>query len=255
MDLSPDGNLIVVEGTSGLLAVLSADKLELIASLRTNPDEEGCEALFSPCGQYIVDGTWGGLLRVFKVATGEVIHSDLFEGCLVQSIASDARRSLYCYVKQPKVKDRTSALPFSQIALRKWPFEDHEELELPARNAYVHAAVLSTDGNRIAVLQSEASSGASIQIIEVSEGTSGPRCPITFGGTAWAVAGSLDGTLLCCVERGQVSVFESSTMMLVTRHIDAYPCSAELSTDGRRIAIASWETGVIMAINQLEMIC
>ncbi|WP_431101596.1 WD40 repeat domain-containing protein [Roseateles noduli] len=254
LDISPCGDRVVVKNTAGRLAILSAAHLELIALFPADQTSEGCQPLFSPCGTRIVDGSGDGALRVLDGETGEVVHQELSAGVMINALACDARRSLYSYVKQRKCKDRDSALPFSQIMLRRWPFEDHSELELPVGAGYVNAATPSPDGSRLAVIQMNTASEMSLQVVDLSTGRCCGRRSILFGGTAWSLGWSPDGTRLCCVERGQLSVFDSSSLRLVGRYIDPYPCSVEFSSDGGKIAIGSWEKGTILGTDQIEAI-
>jgi WD40 repeat protein len=156
------------------------------------------------------------------------------------------------YIKQPKCKDRDSALPFSQIMVRKWPFEDHAASELRVEEGYVKAATPSPDGDRLAFIQMNAASEMSLQVVDLSTGRCCVRRSILLGGTAWSLAWSPDGTRLCCVERGQLSVFDSSSLKLVGRYLDPSPCSVEFSFNGDYIAIGSWEKGVVLRTDQIE---
>lgn len=252
LDLSPRGDRVVVKNTAGRIAVLSAPHLVPISLFPGDQASEGCQALYSPCGSRIVDGSWGGALRVLDGETGEAVHEEMFADVMINSLACDARRNLYAYIKQPKCKDRDSALPFSQIMLRKWPFEDHPELELRVEDGYANAAIPSPDGSRIAVIHMKAASELSLQVVDLSTGKYCGRRSILFGGTAWSLGWSPDGALLCCVERGQLSVFDSSSLRLLGRCLDPYPCSVDFSSDGEHIAIGSWEKGMVLRADQIE---
>jgi WD40 repeat protein len=69
---SPDGKLLAVKSTTGQIVVVRADTGKVVCDFRNRKDDEGCNLLFSPCGKYIVDGTWEDRLLVREAATGKI---------------------------------------------------------------------------------------------------------------------------------------------------------------------------------------
>jgi WD40 repeat protein len=254
MDISPSGAHAVIKNTSGQLVVLSIDSLEVVVAVPFDQASEGCNPMYSPCGTQIIDGSWDGLLRLLDSATGKVVHQELSAGVMIRSIACDPERMLFAYVKQPKVADRVSRPPFSSVVTRRWPFVDHPEVEIPVGDHYVYVVSLSPDGNRLAVLQMNSSAEFSLQVIELSGGSTVACRGVDPGGTNRSLAWSRDGSRVCCLEKGQLSVFDSTSLEYVARHVDAYPCYVEYSPDGSRIAIGSREKGAVLPIDQLEQL-
>ena len=252
MDVSPAGARVVVKNTAGQLVILSADSLDVIVAVPFERASEGDRPVFSPCGTQIIDSSWDGLLRLLDSSTGEVAHQEMSAGVMIKSMTCDAGRRLFAYVKQPKVADRVGRTPFSRVVTRSWPFEDHPEAEIPVGDAYVDSVSLSPEGRRLAVLQMNSSAEFSLKIIDLSHGGAVACRGVDPGGTNRSLAWSPDGTRLCCVEKGQLSVFHSTSLEYVARHVDAYPCYAEFSPDGTHIAIGSWQKGTILLTNQLE---
>jgi len=254
MDISPSGAHIVVKNTSGQLVVLSSDSLEMVVDVPFDGASEGGRPLYSPCGTQIVDSSWNGLLRLLDCSTGNVVHQELSAGVMLNSMTCDAGRTVFAYVKQPKVPDRVSRTPFSHVVTRRWPFIEHCETEISVGDAYVDSVSLSPDGNRLAVLQTNISAEFSLNVIDLSTGGAIASRGVDPGGTNRSLAWSPDGSRLCCVEKGQLSVFDSTSLNYVARHVDAYPCYAEFSADGMHIAIGSWENGTVLRTDQLEPI-
>ena len=251
-DISPEGDRLVVKNTSGQLAILSTKDLATIFLFPTEGSSDGGAPLFSRCGKLIIDGSWNGHLRLLDSSNGGLVNEELSEGSMVKSLTSDAQRRLFAYVKQPKVADRVSRLPFSQVVTRRWPFVENPEVEVPVGEHSVGSISLSPDGSRLALLQMNAAAAFSLEIIDLLEGRALASQRVDPGGTNRSLAWSPDGLKLACVEKGQVSVFDAVSLDRVARHVDTYPCFVEFSPDGSSIAMGSWERGVVMPISQLE---
>jgi WD40 repeat protein len=252
MDVSPSGARVVIKNTAGQLVILSTDSLEVIVAVPFERASEGDRPMYSPCGTQIIDSSWDGLLRLLDSSTGKVVHQELSVGVMIKSMTCDSGRMLFAYVKQPKIADRASRAPFSRVVTRSWPFGDHPEAEISVGDAYVESVSLSPEGRRLAVLQMNACAEFSLRIIDLSEGSAIACRGVDPGGTNRSLAWSPDGSRLCCVEKGQLSVFDSTSLEYVARHVDAYPCYVEFSPDGTRIAIGSWEKGTVLPTDQLE---
>ena len=252
MDVSPSGARVVIKNTAGQLVILSTDSLEVMVAVPFERASEGDRPMYSPCGTQIIDSSWDGLLRLLDSSMGKVVHQELSVGVMIKSMTCDSGRMLFAYVKQPKVADRAGRTPFSHVVTRSWPFVDHPEAEISVRDAYVDSVSLSPEGRRLAVLQMNASAEFSLKVIDLSEGSAIACRGVDPGGTNRSLAWSPDGSRLCSVEKGQLSVFDSTSLECVARHVDAYPCDVEFSPDGTRIAIGSWEKGTVLPTDQLE---
>jgi len=252
MDISPSGAHAVIKNTAGQLVVLSTDNLDVLVAVPFERAAEGDCPMYSPCGTQIIDSSWDGLLRLLDSSTGKVVHQERSLGTMIKSMTSDSERMLFAYVKQPKAADRIGRTPFSQIVARRWPFVEHPEAEILVGETYVDSVNLSPDGRRLAVLQMNASAEFSLRIMDVADGSTLASRPVDPGSTNRSLAWSPDGSRICCVEKGQLSVFDSTSLKYVARHVDPYPCYVEFSRDGTRIAIGSWEKGTVLPADQLE---
>ena len=57
---SPDGKRLAVKSTTGQIAVVDSNNGKVLYDFRNKKDGEGSDLEFSPCGKFIVDGTWEG---------------------------------------------------------------------------------------------------------------------------------------------------------------------------------------------------
>lgn len=212
VDVSPTGAHAVIKNTAGRLAIVSTDGLDLVVDVRPQEAIEGAAPIYSSCGTRIIDTTWNGLLRILDSSTGEVTHQEQSAGAMIKSMTCDSQRKLFAYVRQPKVSDRSSPLPFSQIVTRKWPFVDHPEVELAVGSAYVDSVSLNPEGSRLAMLQMNSAAEFSLTVVDLLEGCVMACRSIDPGGTNQSLAWSPDGSSLCCVEKGQVSICDSTSL-------------------------------------------
>ncbi|MDZ7813492.1 MAG: WD40 repeat domain-containing protein [Ideonella sp.] len=252
IDIAPTGDRVVIKNTSGQLAILSTQDLATIVQFPKSLSSEGHGPMFSPCGAMIIDGTLDGYLRLIDCSTSEVVHQEFSQGIVIQSLTGDSQRRLFAYVRQPKVPDPVSRLPFSHLVIRRWPWVGEPEVEVPIGESYVVAISLSPDGGRLASLQMNAAAAYTLKVIDLRSGCALADRGVDRGATNWSIAWSPDGTKLGCVEKGQVSVFDAASLERVARHVDAYPCWVEFSPDGTSIAMGSWQRGVVMPVSQLE---
>jgi WD40 repeat protein len=252
IDISPTGDRAVVNNTSGQLAILSTQDLAAIVLFPKGLSSEGGGPMFSPCGTMIIDGSWDGSLRLIDCSTSEVVHQEFSPGTMIKSLTGDSQRRLFAYVRQPKVPDPVSRLPFSHLVIRRWPWVGEPEVEVPIGDSYVAAISLSPEGSRLASLQMNAAAAYNLKVIDLRSGCALADRSVDPGATNWSIAWSPDGTKLGCVEKGQVSVFDAASLERVARHVDAYPCCIEFSPDGTCIAMGSWQKGVVMPVSELE---
>ena len=63
---------MVAKNTSGEVVVFDAASLEELARFAGEGYGEGTSVRFSPCGRYLIDGSWGGRLLVREADSGSV---------------------------------------------------------------------------------------------------------------------------------------------------------------------------------------
>jgi WD40 repeat protein len=249
LDVSPNGQFVVVKSTAGKIVVLAVPTLSLASQVQDVPASEGCQVCFSPCGEFIVDGTWQGDLRCRSVASGEVHFLERVEHSMVSWLSHNATRTKFLYVRQPKTLGDAPPAP-SIVAVRAWPFSSHGEEIVHGDWHYVLASAISPDAERVAVFH-HSGGEANLEVVDLSSARLVSRTSFPLGGTNHALSWSPDGRLLACVQHGQVAFFEPATLSVVATHEDPYPCFVEFSFDGSLVALGSWEQGTVRTLQSL----
>lgn len=252
VDVSPTGRSVLLKSTSGAMCVLSLPELTTIQSFPVKCASEGCQALFSPCGNYVIDGSWSGLITAHDLKTSELSTWDRHDRTLIISLCSTTDRALFAYVLQPIAKNRIDPPEPSRIVLRRWPFDRHEAEVIQSNWSYVLAISLSPDGGKLAVLQIHKSGEFTLGVHSLSGDLKVQSRSVLPSFTNHSLAWSPDGATVACVESGQISLFESATMSRVAKQSAPYPSHVEFSPSGELLAIGSWEQGLVVRVQDLE---
>lgn len=252
VDISPTGRSVLLKSTSGAMCVLSLPELTTIQSFPVKSESEGCQALFSRCGNYVIDGSRSGLITARDLKTFELSTWDRHDRTFIISLCSTTDRAQFAYVVQPIAKNRIDPPEPSRIVLRRWPF-DRDEAEIIQSNwSYVLAISLSSDGGRLAVLQIHKSGEFTLGVHSLSGDLKVQSRTVLWGGTNYSLAWSPNGATIACVGSGQISLFDSATMSLVAKQSVPYPSHVEFSPNGELLAIGSWEQGMVVRVEDLE---
>jgi WD40 repeat protein len=253
MALSPDGCSIAVKGTSGRIALLAMPGLELIRQLASSVAEEGSNLLFSPCGQFLVDGTWSGRLVVRSVSTGEIHLDERTPNAMHPLFDQSDDRRTFVYVRQPKAVSDDPPPP-SLVLVRNWPFVDHEEAPIPGDWGSVQAVALSPDARRVAVLQVVLEDGRAQMRVKVTdlEGQHAVQSGLfPLAGTNLSITWSPDAMLIGCVLKGRVCLMDAASLKELGNHEDSYPCFVGFSPDGKRLGLGSWKQGTVLPTSEV----
>ena len=252
VDISPDGASFIVKNTSGSIRQISIPELQTLRSFEAlSIDSAGCEVVFSPCGEYFIDGTWDGILCVRRLADGNPASIERQPGVMIVRLCTTIKRDVFAYVVQPIAKNPEPP-DTSRVAIRKWPFEANPPTYLENDWGYVHDVALSPDGSRLAVQQTDKSVGQTLEVHSLQRGFGHALTrSVVWRGTSWSIAWSPDGNYIACIEEGRASLFDTSTLDFIGEYQLPYPCHVEFSPDGQSLAIGSWKKGALVAVVEL----
>lgn len=85
---SPNGKKILLKNTSGEIVIVDSNDGQLVLRIDrpATPGQDGCHPVFSPCGKYIVDGTWDGRLVVYSIRTGRSKFEKQFTNEMISGV-------------------------------------------------------------------------------------------------------------------------------------------------------------------------
>jgi WD40 repeat protein len=237
------GARVAVKSTSGRIVVLDAEAGAKIADFANAADGEGCAVHFSPCGRFVVDGSWAGALTVRNAESGRIEERFESRGEMIVSLSPCAHGEAWLTAHQPKAGATRRERPY--LTLWRWPLQRVGEFEV-AGIEIAYSCALSPDGRRIAVRGRNAARGEpELAMIDVS-GRALLRTTEPAGGTSQAIRWSPDGTLLGTAEPTGFVVRSASDLAVRWTFASKYPSDLAFLPDTRCMALGTWERTTLL---------
>ena len=222
-----------MKNTSGEIVVLDVETLEVLSRHDGRPWGEGSDLRFSPCGDFLVDGSWNGDLVVRNAQTGEIewhARSTVDKGMVTQLVTTPDR--------QTWLHDG-----FGYLTLRTWPFTDASRtIRLPNKTS--GEVALNPSATLLAIRTWEA-----LQVWDLtrrSPSKLAEQTGLPHGGTGNALAWAADSTQLAFAAAHAVRVFTPDLDLIWTTELQ-YACHVEYSPAGDLLACGAWSKGFVLA--------
>ena len=250
-DFSPDCERLAVKSTSGHIVVLSRRTGELLFDFRNSKDGEGSNLLYSECGQFLVDGSWAGVLRVRREDTGGEEFAIDFPGEMICEVHRCKEKGLWVVRHSPKATTNDKPSPPDYFTIWKWPFRkdhfEHAAFTVP----FVRSSALAPNGQYIAVAHGV--SPDMLTIFHLETGSCVASVPVRPGDeTGGALTWSPDGRCIASVQNGVVRLYDFPELTLAHEITLEYPCDVSFSHDGSCLAIGSWTTGWLLSMRDMN---
>jgi WD40 repeat protein len=249
IDISPDGSRVLVKNTSGKIAILDASTLATLVTTTKSKRDEGCQAIFSPDGDYLVNGTWSGVLSCLNTDSLLPFHSESFPHTMIVALTCSKQRNRFAYVRQSKAIG--DAPPSgSTVCLREWPFWSSAEKVVATYKNSVLAISLSPDGSKILVVHT-IRGNVHIDLLNIKENGVIANASFRFSGIWPSLAWSPNGKYIANIQSDQIAIRLSADLSIYATYDIPFPTWVEFSPDSKSLAIGSCEKGTVVSLSSI----
>ncbi len=249
IDLSPDGNRLVVKSTSGRTIIVDANNGKQLSDFNNQKEGEGDRAYFSSCGRYVIAASWGGLLSVRDSATSELVFSELYEDCMLNHLVAPKDRSFFVYTAGGYPQSDTEPPPPMRIILRSWPIWENAGVELPIRRSFISHLQISPSGRFLGIIHRQPKT--SFEIFDLKHLKTVASQNVEMGGSGAFVSWSPDEQYVALTGKDKFLILDAPQLTLKYEIPASYPCFTGFSPSGRYLALGSWDSSFIVPIDHL----
>ena len=243
---SPDGGTLAVKSTSGRIVIIKPRSGEVLFDHRNQKDGEGGEVQFSPEGDMLVDGSWGGGLTVRQAMDASIQFREQFPGEMIRRVTHDEARRNWLFEHSPKFLARRDLGPRSYAVLRNWPFGSGDRRKITF-GFDVANTTLSPDGRSICLIEKPIER---LHVARVSDGAVVASSePFDHGGTGNEIAWSIDCRHIASVQARKFVFYRASDLAVEGEVVSQYPSSISFRAGPQEVALGSWNTSAIVPLS------
>jgi hypothetical protein len=233
MAFTPTGAILVVRNTAGKTVTLDSSTLDLVADLGNFGARDGCGPAVVTDTSF-VEATTDGRLLVRSLQRGSTVVEEAEPGAMITQMAVSSDRSLVAYGVAMPGDDAEV-----QVRIRRWPFDEHQPHVVRSTPGGLPWAIALGDHDRVATIV-----GDRLSVWSTTDGAVQAEVDLPIGGTgpglAWRPG---HPELVACYEHRAIGL---DLDLQATWSLDLpYACSAAFSSDGRVMALGSWERGIV----------
>jgi hypothetical protein len=216
---------------------------------QTTAEGEGSNLHFSACGEYLVGGSWGGLISVRSVNTGEVVYRKEFPGDML--VAVHRFQNGHSWMVQHNPRATTSDAPPAPgyFSLWSWPFADNAFAIAPCRFPFARSSAATEQGDRLAVVHG--APPTSLTVVRLADGEELATLPVRCGGSGWTVRWSRDGKLLGSVQKDKIVFYETERYSPVGEVSLPFPSDVSFSPVHDVVGLGSWSAGLALPLHEV----
>lgn len=253
---SPDAGTLAVKSTSGRIVIIEPRSGEILFDHRNQKDGEGGEVQFSPEGDLLVDGSWGGGLTVRQAMDASIQSREQFPGEMIRRVTHDEARRNWLFEHSPKFRPRETARPEAYAVFRNWPFRPGDGRKITF-GFDVTNTTLSPDGQSICLIEKPIGPHPPgprrpqrLHVARVSDGAVVASSEqFDRGGTGNEIAWSTDGRHLASVQARKFVFYRASDLAVEGEVLSQYPSSISFRAGAQEVALGSWNTSAIVPLS------
>jgi hypothetical protein len=238
---SPDGRTLLAKTTSGALSLHVVGSSSRGRGLGRS-DGEGPAPEFAGADR-VVNASWAGLLEILDVGRGASITQQRFPHEMITAVHQSVPASRWVILHSPKATADDRPPEPDYLSVWEAAVPTGTPKLVPTGLRFIRDSALHPSGEIIAVVHG--APPVSLALVDVATGVVSATRQVDYGGTTNELAWSPDGGELAVIERGAVRIYDRSLEPL-RETLMVYPCSVAYSPDAQRLAIGSWEDGVVL---------
>jgi hypothetical protein len=241
---SDDETQMVVKNTSGDIVTLDMSDGRVVARSDANGYDEGAGVHYSPCGEFVVEGSWNGAIRVRRADSLAVVEEFTFPDEMVSGVSRTSDGSRWLFTHQPKTRDGENWPPPPYLTVWDWPLRTPSRT-LDPRFYSVGAASISPCGSWIASVGNHHA---------LPDGTLPPdelrisdlfgevqwATHVIFAGTAYRARWSADSRLVGTIDRSGILIFAAQGLVLHRTVPSEFPSDIAFVQDGACAVLGTW---------------
>jgi WD40 repeat protein len=243
---SPDGAHLAVKSTSGRIVIVAADDGRTVADFENQSEGEGSNVAYSACGTFLVDGSWGGCLRVRDANRGEIVFEEKFPQEMICAICRNATGQRWYIEHRPIARPSENRAPPAYFSLWEWPFQRETCSVLPCRFDHLYSWSLSHDGAYLAVVRR--ASADVLELYSASNATLLGTVPVAPGGTGAAIRWAPDGGLLGSVQDNRTAIYRIPDLLCVAEFPLPFPSDIAFCRQLQLAALGDWQQGIVVPL-------
>jgi hypothetical protein len=244
---SPDEGLIAVKSTWGEVVVLDVATGAVRARTRPKAQDEGASIHFSPCGNFLVDGSWSGKIRVRQVSDLAVVEEYAFNGEMISATSTTADADLWLFGHKPTTPTGAQRGAPPYLTAWAWPFREPER-KVAGGFINLYAAQLAPSGKYIATAgYSHSTKAVELRLLSLS-GDVIASTIISAGGTGSSTRWSRDSKLIGAVVAKEFRVFTVPALGPVASFPAQYPSDLAFINNGAEVLLGDWSGGRVVPL-------
>jgi hypothetical protein len=243
---SPDGSLLAVKNTAGHIVILDAATGETVRDFRNEEDGEGSRIEFSPCGRYLIDGSWGGVFSVREVESGQLEFRQGFPNEMLTWLQCIHGRQSWVVSHPPRATSHMAPPAPDYFSLWPWPFSRSRFITVPRRFPFLRAAAAVEEGSYLAAVHG--APPTNLEVIWLGDGVTTASTGIDAGGSGLALRWSCAGTILGSLQASGAVFYKGSGLTWAGEVTLPFPSDIAFSPQDEWVALGSWSAGLLLPL-------
>ncbi len=246
---SPSGDQLAVKSTSGRIVVVDPEDGGILCDFLNFKDGEGSNILYSPCGEFLIDGTWKGRLLVRRVNSGKIEFVQEFPGEMITRVHSANRGATWIIQHGPKCTSYDSPPPPEYFSIWEWPIQKESFGTFRQASPFVRSSAVTQDGELLALVYG--APPRTLAVYHLAAGKQIAHTSVEIGGTGSTLNWSRDCRYLGSVQRHRVVIYSVDGLLKILEHSLPYASDINFSPQGDLVAFGSWEAGVVLPMDAI----